>query len=150
MDTTSPIEYRGTESRICACGCDQPYTVSQGTLRYGEEREVLFKLALVQHAENDRHVWVALISGPWTDDDAGDCWVFIHGWPKEDGVTARVEDMAESPWSAEDLDGARPIPREEVMSNAPAKSWVFECFNDLIQHHNDVAPFIFATHGRTQ
>lgn len=144
MESTSPIEYNETATRICTCGCNRPYTVSTGILHYGEQRDVRFELALVQHADNDRHAWVALISGPWTDEDAGDCWVFIHGLPQPDGVAARVEDMAASPWSADDLAGARAIRRDEVMSNAPAKDWVFERFNDLMQYHGDVAPFIYA------
>jgi hypothetical protein len=142
MQSPAPIEYLDTETRTCTCGCGRPYVVSSGTLQYEEGREVSFKLALLQHADDVRRVWVALISGPWTDEDTGDCWAFIHGLPQPDGVAARVEDMAASPWSAHDLDGARAIPREEVMSNAPAKDWVFERFNDLMQYHKDVAPFI--------
>ena len=148
MESPSPIEYFETETRMCTCGCGRPYALSAGTLHYGEQREVRFELALVRHAENDRHVWVALVSGPWTDEDAGDCWVFIHGMPQPDGVAARVEDMAASPWSGQDLGGARHIPREEAMSNAPAKAWVFERFNDLMQYHKDVARFLFADDAR--
>ncbi len=144
METIVPIEYLETQTRICSCGCNRPYAVSSGILHYGEEREVRFELALVRHADNDRHVWVALISGPWTDEDEGDCWVFVHGMPQPDGVAARVEDIAASPWSGADLAGGRAIPRDEVMSNPPAKDWVFERFNDLMQYHQDVAPFIYA------
>lgn len=143
MESTSPIEYLGTETRLCACGCNQPYTVHGGKLSYDEGRDVTFELALVQHGDGQRHVWVALISGPWTDDDARDCWVFIHGLRQDEGVSARVEELNDSPWSAVDLEGNRPLPRDEVMNNPPAKTWVFERFNDLMHYHKDVGPFMF-------
>ena len=144
METPTPIQYLETTGRFCTCGCGRPYSISKGVLQYGEGREVNFELALVSHADNDRHVWVALISGPWTDEDAGNCWVVIHGLPQDDRINARVEDLAASPWASADWQGGRAISREEVMSNPPAKNWAFECFNDVVQYHKDVAAFLHA------
>lgn len=142
METATPIQYLETTGRFCDCGCGRPYSISKGVLQYGEGREVDFELALVSHADNDRHVWVALISGPWTDADTGNCWVVVHGFPQDDRLNARVEELSASPWANANLDGGRAVTRAEVMSNEPAKIWVFECFNDVVQYHKDVGPFL--------
>lgn len=141
-ETPSPLDIRGSETRLCGCGCGRPYAVSGGTIRYGEEREVEFELAFVSHADDDRHLWLALITGPWRDDDAGECWVFVHGMPQENGVAGRIEDLAATPWAGLPL-GGRAIPRDEVMANPAARDWVFERFNEVMQYHPDVPAFIY-------
>ncbi|MEO1766888.1 hypothetical protein [Thiobacter aerophilum] len=138
----NPLQLTGSETLVCPCGCGRPYVVSGGSIHYGEQREVEFEPAFVSHSETDRHLWLALITGPWRDDDAGECWVFVHGLPQENGVAGRIEDVAASPWGGLPL-GGRAIPREEVLANPAARDWVLERFNEVMQYHPDVAPFIY-------
>jgi hypothetical protein len=139
---TNPLDVRGVETRVCTCGCNRPYTVSGGVIRYGEGREVEFELAFVTHSERDRRLWLALITGPWRDEDNGECWVFVHGLPQENGVAGRIEDVAATPWAGLPL-GGRPVSREEAMANSAARDWVFERFNDAMQFHPEVARFLY-------
>lgn len=138
----NPLQLAGSETLICRCGCGRPYTVSGGTIHYGEQREVQFELAFVSHSDTDRHLWLALITGPWRDEDTGECWVFVHGLPQENGVAGRIEDVGASPWGGMPL-GGRAVSREEVMANPAARDWVFERFNEVMQYHPGVAPFIY-------
>ncbi len=139
---TNPVELSGSESHVCRCGCGRPYTVSGGVIHYGEQREVQFELAFVTHSDTDRHLWLALITGPWRDEDEGECWVFVHGLPQANGVAGRIEDLAATPWAGMPL-GGRAVGREEVMANPAARDWVLERFNDVMQFHPDVPAFLY-------
>lgn len=129
----------------CHCGCGRSYPLFSGLLSYGSAASVAFRIAHFDDAEQTKHVWLLLGSGPWFDDDARGCWCILDNWIADGSVIAQVKDVQDSPFTQEHAYQERFLLRSEVLSKDGALDWAIERREDLIRAHAPTRSFLLGT-----
>ena len=117
-----------------------------GLLLYGPAAaSVAFRLAHFDDAEQPKHLWLLLGSGPWFEDDVRGCWCILDNWISEDSVIARVTDMQDSPFTLEHAYQERLLLRSEVLSKGGALDWAIARREDIVRTHAPTRSFLLGT-----
>lgn len=129
------------ELRKCPCGCEQQFPMYTGFLRYGEDNSTAFRAAHLAHADTGPHLWLALGSGPWFEDDERGCWLVLHSWLADGNLVTRVEEPGDSPFRPEDVFDERLLTRAEVMSHDGGLQWAMERGEQFAVEHRPTSDF---------
>jgi hypothetical protein len=148
----APIEVRlfgETQDAVCPCGCEQAHRLLRGqATRPGSGQFVLFLCLLAQH-HDERHIWLAIGSGPWGEDDSRDCFCSVESWLADGSLISRTTEPHESPFAAaqqfKEGGGARIVAREEVIGHPERKAWLFEWVDELNRQVEPIRKFVLGT-----
>jgi hypothetical protein len=125
----------GNEEFDCNCGCGRRYPGLRGEAVRADGAERVLFFALMTECGDERHLWLALGSGPWDPvSDPRDCFCSVQMWTADGSVHAQVTDAARSPWKTEKIftdQVARFLDREEVMQKSGVPEWLFAWTDEL-------------------
>lgn len=142
MSFNQHIESRKEYSRLCDCGVDHDVKLIQGLFHYVESSHVAFCVALIEH-QNEKHIWVALITGEWPNTGQQDCYVCAHIWSDVNkNRIMRIEDATDSPFDAKDIFDCYAVTRDQVLAVQGGKEWVIDTYLNLFKLDNEIGAYI--------
>jgi hypothetical protein len=87
-----------TSTLECPCGCGQSLRAFDGELEIRGQR-LSFTVQLRDHGDDGRVAWMAVITGPWHDEDRLEgAWVTLRARVHEGQLQTRTVDPALSPF----------------------------------------------------
>ena len=115
---------------MCKCGRNHENKFIRGYLNYSEGREVVFCCTLLEH-QNNRHIWLSLITGEWPGTGKEDCAVTAHIFMRDEERHFLISDGEAGPFEPDDIFDAYQVKREEVLAVNGAKEWFIETYLKL-------------------
>ncbi|MBI3777285.1 MAG: hypothetical protein HY273_17390 [Gammaproteobacteria bacterium] len=141
MEFQPYIDSRKSNHRRCNCGRDHTIKIIHGMFYYAESNHVAFCVALVEHSD-EKHIWVAFITGEWPGTNAADCFVTSHIWSNTEDRIMKVEDGTTSPFEKDEIFDCYPVTREQVLAVDGAKDWFINTYLKLFEIDNEIGNFI--------
>lgn len=136
---------RGTGA-ACPCGCGLEHVRSSGSVSRADGHEILLSVVMAAHRD-ERHLWLAIGSGPLDGRDLRDCLAIVEVWATPEGLASRVADLGSSPFAGNPVFAdprVRVVERDEALAFEDYRRWLFQWVDDLAAQLPGAGDFLLA------